>query len=91
MKKVTKRRQPSRESLRALPEVDLSRFRRGRRGKYAHLLTGDAAHAVVIDANLWEHYGSAKAVNDALRMLVDVAARTSSKRTAAKAKARTAA
>jgi hypothetical protein len=73
MKKVTKRQQPSAESLRAFPEVDFSQLQRGRRGKYAHLLMGEAVRAVVIDQDLWEHFGSTQAINSALRMLVDLA------------------
>ena len=73
MKKRTRQRGASAASLRAFPEVDFSKLRRGRRGKYAHLLAGEAVRAVVIDADLWEHFGSAKAVNEALRLLVDVA------------------
>lgn len=71
--KRTKPTEPSKESLRALPEVDLSRLQRGRRGKYAHLLTGTPARAVVIDDDVWEHFKDSKSINSALRMLVDLA------------------
>jgi hypothetical protein len=74
MKKVRKQREPSRASLRALPEVDLGRLRRGRRGAYAHLLTGTSVHAVIIEPDIWMHFGDARAINAALRMLVDLAA-----------------
>ncbi len=80
MKKVTKHQEPSAESLRAFPEVDFSQLQRGHRGKYAHLLTGDAVRAVVIDQDLWEHFGSARAINSALRMLVGLAMKTRGKR-----------
>ena len=74
MKKVSSRfKEPSSESLREIPEVDLSKLRRGRRGKYAHLMTGRSVHAVVIDPAVWPHFGSADAVNTALKMLVELA------------------
>lgn len=79
MKKASRYQEPSAESLRAFPEVDFSRLQRGRRGKYAHLLTGEAVRAVVIDQDLWEHFGSARAVNSALRMLVDLATKAGGK------------
>ena len=63
-------------SLRAIPEVDFSKLVRGRRGRYADLLTGDQTHMVVIDRDLWPHFGSAAKVNDALRMLVALAKRS---------------
>jgi hypothetical protein len=79
MKKASRHQEPSAESLRAFPEVDFSRLQRGRRGKYAHLLTGEAVRAVVIDQGLWEHFGSARAINSALRMLVDLATKARGK------------
>ncbi|MGD0947401.1 MAG: hypothetical protein ABSA52_08215 [Candidatus Binatia bacterium] len=79
MKKASKYCEPSAESLRAFPEVDFSQLQRGRRGKYAHLLTGEAVRAVVIDQDVWEHFGSARAVNSALRMLVHLATKARGK------------
>lgn len=91
MSKATNTGGPSPESLRALPEVDFSRLRRGQRGKYAHVMTGEAVRAVVIAADVWEHFGSAKAVNRALRMLVDVASKAKTKGRHPRTKARSAA
>ena len=72
MKKRVDRREPSAASLRDIPEVDFAKLRRiGRRGRYAHLATGAMVHAVVVEAELWEHFGSAKAVNAALRAFVE--------------------
>lgn len=72
MKKKVDRREPSAASLREIPEVDVSKLRRvGSRGRYAHLATGNMVHAVVVDADLWEHFGSVKAVNAALRAFVE--------------------
>ena len=72
MSKKADRRAPSAASLREVPEVDPTRMRRlPKRGRYAHLATGVMAHAVTVDADLWEHFGSAKAVNAALRAFVE--------------------
>jgi hypothetical protein len=72
MKKKVDRRGPSAASLREIPEVDVRKLRRvGPRGRYAHLATGDMVHAVVVDADLWEHFGSAKGINAALRAFVE--------------------
>ena len=71
MKKTSRKTGPSKASLREMPEVDFSKLQRGRRGQYAHLLTGDAVHAVVIDADLWAHFKSGKAINSALRRLIN--------------------
>ena len=72
MKKKVDRREPSAASLREIPEVDPTRMRRlPQRGRYAHLATGVMAHAVIVDADLWEHFGSAKSVNAALRAFVE--------------------
>jgi hypothetical protein len=81
MRKASRIEEPTPESLREIPEVDFSKLRRGRRGKYAHLMTGRSVHAVVIDPALWPHFGSAEAVNAALKMLVEVAAKVDSTKT----------
>lgn len=91
MKKGHKLEEPSKESLRAFPEVDFSKLRRGRRGKYAHLLTGRSVHAVVIDPAVWPHFGSASAVNTALKLLVELAAKAAPTKTQAKSRTRRAA
>ncbi len=79
MKKATRIKGPSAESLRAFPELDFSKLRRGRRGKYAHVMTGRSVHAVVIDPAIWPHFRSAEAVNAALKMLVELAAKAQTK------------
>jgi hypothetical protein len=62
---------PSAESLEEMPEIDASRFqRRPGRGQHTHLQLGEL---VVVDAELWEHFGSSEAVNAALRGLVEAA------------------
>jgi hypothetical protein len=65
MKKPT---EPSAESLEEMPEIDDERFRlRPGRGHHAHRNVGEI---VAIDADVWSHFGSADAVNDALRQIV---------------------
>jgi hypothetical protein len=91
MKKGSRSAEPSRESLRAFPEVDFSTLRRGRRGKYAHLMTGRSVHAVVIDPAVWSYFGSAEAINAALKMLVALAAKAAPAKTRLKSRARRAA
>ena len=65
MKKQT---DPRDESLEEMPEIDDQRFRR-RPGR-GHHVERDAGQIVAIDADLWSHFGSAEAVNDALRQIV---------------------
>ena len=66
---MKKQNDPSPESLKEMPEIDDERFRRRPgRGHHAHLRVGGI---VTIDADLWAHFGSAEAVNDALRRVVD--------------------
>ena len=65
MKKPT---EPSPESLEEMPEIDDQRFhRRPGRGHHVQLSVGEI---VAIDADVWSHFGSAEAVNDALRRVV---------------------
>jgi hypothetical protein len=60
--------EPSAEALEEMPEIDDQRFRR-RPGRGHH--TGRSVGEIVtIDAELWAHFGSAEAVNDALRRVV---------------------
>jgi hypothetical protein len=66
MKKPT---EPSDESLAEMPEIDDQRFRR-RPGR-GHHVARSVGEVVTIEADLWSHFGSAKAVNDALRRVVD--------------------
>ena len=65
---MKKQNEPTAESLEEMPEIDDQRFRR-RPGRGHH--TGRSAGEIVtIDAELWSHFGSAEAVNDALRRVV---------------------
>lgn len=63
---------PSDASLREMPEA--RDWSQATRGKFAKRFPRDA-HAVVIDPKLWAHFGSADAVNDALRAIVKTGAR----------------
>lgn len=66
---MKKQSEPSAESLEEMPEVDEQRFRRlPGRGHHADRSLGEI---VAIDPELWSHFGSAEAVNDALRRVVD--------------------
>ena len=60
--------EPSAESLVDMPEIDDQRFRR-RPGR-GHHATRNAGEIVAIDADLWSQFGSAQAVNDALRQVL---------------------
>ena len=51
-----------------MPELDDERFRR-RPGR-GHHADRDVGEIVVIDADVWSHFGSADAVNDALRQVL---------------------
>ena len=62
--------EPSAESLAEMPEVDFSRGIRPNR--YAGL-RGEFKHAVFLDRELWEHFGSEDKVLEALRLLVSIA------------------
>jgi hypothetical protein len=64
--------EPSAESLAEIPEVDFSRAIRPNR--YANL-RGEFKHAVFLERDLWEHFGSSEKVVEALRLLVDLARR----------------
>jgi hypothetical protein len=61
--------EPSDESLAEMPEIDDQRFRR-RPGRGSHAARS-VGEVVTIEAELWSHFGSAKAVNDALRRVLD--------------------
>lgn len=62
--------EPSPESLEEMPEVD---FSRGVRPNRMAALRGNFKHAVFLDRELWEHFGSEERVLEALRLLVSVA------------------
>ena len=71
MKKANEQLEPTQASLEEMPELNEPRFRRRPgRGHHANRSTGEI---VLIDADLWSHFGSAEAVNDALRRVVDEA------------------
>lgn len=65
---MKKQDEPSPESLEEMPEIDDQRFRRlpGR----GHHVNRSLGEIVAIDPDLWAHFGSAEAVNDALRRIV---------------------
>jgi hypothetical protein len=65
---MKKQDEPSPESLEEMPEIDDQRFRRlpGR----GHHVNRSPGEIVAIDPDLWAHFGSAEAVNDALRRIV---------------------
>lgn len=65
---MSKPTEPTPEALVEMPEIDDVRFRRRPgRGHHAQRAVGEI---VVIDADVWAHFGSAEAVNDALRRIV---------------------
>ena len=66
--------EPSEESLAELPEQDFSHAIRPNR--YANL-RGAFQRAVFLDRDLWDHFGSEERVLEALRLLVDLARRSS--------------
>ena len=65
---MKKQNDPSAESLEEMPEINDERFRR-RPGR-GHHVDRSAGEIVTIDADLYAHFGSAEAVNDALRQVV---------------------
>jgi hypothetical protein len=65
MKKPT---EPTDASLEEMPELDDERFRR-RPGR-GHHAQRSAGEIIAIDPDLLAHFGSAEAVNDALRRIV---------------------
>jgi hypothetical protein len=60
--------EPTDASLEEMPEIREPRFHR-RPGRGHHANRG-AGEIVAIDAELWSHFGSAEAINDALRHMV---------------------
>lgn len=66
--------EPSAESLDEIPEQDFSRGIRPNR--YANL-RGDFRHAVFLDREIWDHFGTEERVVEALRLLVDIARKRS--------------
>jgi hypothetical protein len=65
---MKKPNEPGDASLQKMPEISEPRFhRRPGRGHHANRSAGEI---VAIDAEVWSHFGSAEAVNDALRRMV---------------------
>jgi hypothetical protein len=62
--------EPSRASLREMPEIDFAKVRTLARGKYAEKARRSFAVAL-IDPAVFAHFGSSEAVNAALRALID--------------------
>jgi hypothetical protein len=71
--------EPSAESLAEIPETDFSEAVRPNR--YASL-RGDFKHAVFLDRELWEHFGSEERVREVLRLLVTLGKRSGPSRAA---------
>ena len=68
-KKASEPPDPPDASLAEMPEINDARFRRcPGRGHHASLSVGEV---VAIDTDLWPHFGSQKAVNEALRRIVE--------------------
>jgi hypothetical protein len=67
---MKKRAEPSRRSLRAIPEVDFTTARRLPRGTYVEKARRSFAIAL-LDPKLFALFGSSEAVNAALRALVE--------------------
>jgi hypothetical protein len=62
--------EPSKESLAEIPEQDSSRADRpDPRGAFQH--------AVFVDREVWEHFGSEERILEVLRLLVDIAKKNS--------------
>ena len=68
-KKATEESEPRAESLAEMPEINDQRFRR--RAGRGHHRARAVGEIVAIDTDLWPHFGSEKAVNDALRRIVE--------------------
>jgi len=66
--------EPSEESLREMPEQDFARAIRPNR--YANL-RGAFQHAVFVDRDIWEHFGSDERILEILRLLVDISKKRS--------------
>jgi hypothetical protein len=60
--------EPSPEALAEMPEIDETRFRRvPGRGHHVHRRVGET---VTIDDDVFDYFGSAEAINEALRRLM---------------------
>jgi len=74
MSEDEKASEPSEESLREIPEQDFSHAIKPNR--YANL-RGSFQHAVFVDREVWEHFGSEERILEVLRLLVDIAKKRS--------------
>jgi hypothetical protein len=69
---MSKGTEPTKRSLREIPEVDFSKAKRLPRGKYAAKARRSFAVAIV-EPDLFARFGSSDAVNAALRAVVEAA------------------
>lgn len=69
---MPKETEPSKRSLREIPEVDFARAKRMRRGKYAAAARRSFAVAL-LEPEVFARFGSSEAINAALRALVETA------------------
>ena len=69
---MPKTREPSKRSLKEIPEIDFSRAKRLERGKYADKARRSFAVALV-DPALFARFGSSEAINAALKVIVEAA------------------
>jgi len=69
---MPKETEPTKRSLREIPEVDFSKAKRLPRGKYAEKARRSFAVAIV-EPKLFARFGSSDAVNAALRAVVEAA------------------
>ena len=67
-----KKTEPSKASLREIPELDFATMRRLPRGKYAEKARRSFEIALV-EPEVFAHFGSSEAINVALKALVDAA------------------
>jgi hypothetical protein len=69
---MQKETEPTKRSLREIPELDFSKAKRLPRGKYAAKARRSFAVAIV-EPDLFARFGSSEAVNVALRAVVEAA------------------
>ncbi len=67
-----KKTEPTKRSLREIPEIDVGNARRLPRGKYT-AKARRSFEVALVEPELFAHFGSSEAINAALRALVDVA------------------
>ncbi len=68
--------EPSKESLAEIPEQDSSRAIRPNQDAN---MRGAFQHAVFVDREVWEHFGSEERILEVLRLLVDIAKKNSAR------------